>query len=214
MNTWMKSLALGLFLTLGAYACDGGVTEPDSVDDSALRADAALVATDGMFQDLAVFQDLGLPGFGLAPSAASSDNFSFSRMVSYFDGSGTEMDQYDPLLTASIHVVADASGTREKPFWEASIERHREFTVTGLEGVETQRTTDGTGTETVARSRYPVDAAEQTYDMSAIVTYAGIVHGVPRSEYPYPLAGTITRQVHVIVMQGDEVLGNATSPQS
>ncbi len=209
MNVWKKSFALALPLALATAACDDAITEPDTIDDAAVRADAALVAADGMFQDLSIFQDLGLPGFGLAPAVAapSGGSFTFTRTVTFFDAAGAEMDAFDPVGTASILVVADATGTRDMPFWNATIERHREYSVSGLEGLETERTTSGTGTEAVSRSRHPDDAVERTYDMTAAVTYDAVVHGVPRAEFPYPLAGTITRQVHVLVKEGDAVLG-------
>ena len=43
--------------------------------------------------------------------------------------------------------------------------------------------------------------------MNGSATVAGLVHGVPRSEYPYPLEGTITRQVHVVVTENGELKG-------
>jgi hypothetical protein len=64
MKTRMKTLTLGMVLLLGSVGCDGLTTEPDNIDMAALRAEAALVAADGMFQDLSLAQDPGLQEVG------------------------------------------------------------------------------------------------------------------------------------------------------
>ena len=51
MKKWIKTLAIGCIVALGAAACDDAGTEPDPIDDAALRANVALVAADGVFQD-------------------------------------------------------------------------------------------------------------------------------------------------------------------
>ncbi len=64
MKMRMKTLTLGMVLVLGSVGCDGLTTEPDSIDMAAVRAEAALVAADGMFQDLSLAQDPGLQEVG------------------------------------------------------------------------------------------------------------------------------------------------------
>jgi hypothetical protein len=64
MKMWMKTVVLGLFLVLGGVACEDMGTEPNAIDDRIIRAEAALVAADGMFQDLDLVQDPGLQDFG------------------------------------------------------------------------------------------------------------------------------------------------------
>ena len=61
MRMWMKPFALTAVLALGAAACEDGSTNTNDFDDEGLIADAALVAADGMFQDLA---HMGSPGVG------------------------------------------------------------------------------------------------------------------------------------------------------
>lgn len=64
MKMWMKTLALGL--VVGTVACEDTGTEPNVIDGALIKAEAALVAADGMFQDLDLVQDPGLQeiGFG------------------------------------------------------------------------------------------------------------------------------------------------------
>lgn len=203
MIRWVRSLSLVALVALGAAGCQDGVGDSDFVEEETLRADAALVAADAMFEDLVLMQDppvLALLGAG--PELAGAEvvgSHTFSKQVRFFAEGGTEQDRFDPLLTASIEVVWDLARSAENAFWSASIQRHRDMTVTGLLGMETQRTWNGTGTGVVARSRHPEEGVTRTYDMSSEVQIEDVVRGVPRMDHPYPLSGTITRRIHVVV---------------
>jgi len=207
---WVRSLSLVAVVALGAAGCDDGVGDADVIDEEALRADAALVAVDGLFEDLVLMQEppvLALLGAGPELAGAEAPgSVSFSKQVTFFDKDGAEQDRYDPLLTASIAVVWDLARSVETTFWSASIQRHRAMTVTGLLEVETQRTWNGTGTGVVARSRHPEDGVARTYDMSSDVIIANVVRGVPRVDHPYPLSGSITRNIDVRVTKDGEVV--------
>lgn len=210
MKRWLSPLSLGMVVVL-VGGCQDGVGDSDFVEEETLRADVALVAADAMFEDLVLMQDppvLALLGAG--PELAGAEvagSHTFSKQVRFFAEGGAEQDRYDPLLTASIEVVWDLARSAENAFWSASIQRHREMTVTGLQGVETQRTWNGTGTGVVARSRHPEEGVARTYDMSSEVQIEDVVRGVPRMDHPYPLSGTITRRIHVVVTKDGETVG-------
>lgn len=210
MKKWIRTLALGSIVALGAGACDDAGTEPDGIDEAALRADVALVAADGVFEDLSVMlapTSLSLAGSGPdLVSYGGEGSYTFSKEVTFFAEDGTIQDEYDGLLTASINVVWALEGTRDHTFWSAEIERNRDMTITGLLGEETERTWNGDADADVFRSRHKDDAT-RTYDMEMEATHTDVVRRVPRADNPWPLSGTITRHVHVIVMEGDEVIG-------
>jgi hypothetical protein len=66
---------------------------------------------------------------------------------------------------------------------------------------------NGTGHEEVYRSGNPEDGGEMTFDMTVDVTWDDVVHLQPRSENPYPLSGTVTREILVEVTRDGEVMG-------
>jgi hypothetical protein len=99
-------------------------------------------------------------------------------------------------------VTVDVSGEVEREFWSASVERHRELTITGLLGEETTRTFNGGGTETVTRSRHSDELGTRTYAMTGTIAYDNLVVPVPGSDAQWPLSGTITRQVVVTITNG------------
>lgn len=236
MKRWTKGLTLLAGLALASAACEDGITDNQAVDDASLQAEVALVAADAMFRDLSLMQNpgigqLGFPGAGLAssatpPQAAATSGacqskgpgqgfqcstmvqkeFSITREVTFLDENGGIQDAYDPLETATIELLMNASGTVERPFWSASIQRERDLTITGLAGEETEHTVNGTAAGQVFRSHDPQEGETRTRDMTTTAEIEDVVHAVPRRENPYPLSGSITRTVHVIVKEGEEVL--------
>ena len=209
MKRWIGVFALAAVAVL-AVGCDDGIGDQEVIDEGALRADAALVAVDAVFEDLALMQDppvLALPAG--SPDLAGSEapgNVTFSRQVTFYDEDGVEQERYDPLLTASIKVEWDLSRSVEHAFWSASVQRQREMMVTGLLGMESERTWNGTGGGVVARSRHPEEGIARTYDMSSEISIDAVVRGVPRSEHPYPLSGSITRHMKVVVTKDGQVV--------
>lgn len=202
MRMWMRLFGFAAVLTLGAAACEDGTTNPSAFDDDGLRLDAALVAADGMFQDLAHMQSPSTwMGVGTAPEAAGIEvqgSKSFSRTVTFFDAAGVEQANHDPETTASMHVVSDLTREVTHTFWSAEIERHRDMTVSGLEGAETERTWNGTSNGTVEKSRHPEGGTVRTYDMTSSAVISDVVRGIPRVDNPYPKSGTITRTIYAV----------------
>ncbi len=198
---------LALLSTFALAACNDA-NGPSELDQ-AIDEDVALVAAD------AVLEDLQQMYISLGSQAASGVSFdvaapprNFSRTVSFFDAAGNQQDAYNPLTTASIHMLIEMSGAVERDGWTATIARSRDVTVSGLEGEETERTWNGTSSTEVTRSQHTDENGTRSYDMSGVGTIADVVRGVPRAENPWPLSGTITRTITVVITNGPD--GDAT----
>ncbi|MFH1764320.1 MAG: hypothetical protein ABIF09_09020 [Gemmatimonadota bacterium] len=202
MTMRMKPFAFAAVLALGAAACEDGATNTNAFDDAGLRLDAALVAADGMFQDLAHMESSTVwAGTGFAPEAVGVEiqgSRSFSKTVTFFDAAGVVQSNYNAETTAKMHIVADLTREVTHTFWSAEIARHRDMTVTGLEGAETERTWNGTSNGTVQRSRHPEGGEVRTYDMTSSGVITNVVRVVPRADNPYPKSGSITRTIHAV----------------
>jgi hypothetical protein len=204
MKTWMKPFALMAVLALGAAACEDRTTDTSDFDDDGLIADAALVAADGMFQDLAHMQSPAVwGGIGSGPQPAGIEvqgSKSFSRTVTFVPG-----PDYDPANTTEILIVSDLEREVTHTFWSAEIKRHREMEISGLYGPETTRIWNGTATGEVFKSRHPEGGVVRTYDMESSAVITQVVRGVPRADNPWPLSGSITRIIEATrTKEGEE----------
>ena len=123
------------------------------------------------------------------------------------DGNLDPQEQYDSLTTEAINYVASIEGTRERTHdgvqFSVTVNRQRDFTVSGLTGKETQRTWNGTGSADVNRTRTSDEKGTRTYDMSSTTVVEDVVILVPRAG-TYPQSGTIRRHVTVEVVDGLE----------
>ena len=196
-------MAVAGLLVLGTVGCDDSVTGPVALDEEALLADVAVVAADGMFEDLAHMESTAMwAGTGFGPQSVGielEESRTFTRTITFYDGAESEQEAYDPLNTARIHVESELTRKATHTFWTADISRERSMDITGLEGEETYRTWNGTGSSEVERSRYPDGGVEREYEMTGTAVIEDVVRGVPMNENPYPLGGTITRTMHVLV---------------
>ena len=207
---------LALATTLGLGACGDGSTGPQLLDQ-ALSLNAAMVAADATLEDITlaraplgfVHGGMGLgPGGGMGPAGRPGGemgiggSLSGTRSVTFYDAAGKEQAAYDSLTTARIHLVLDIAGDVERGVWSGSVKRTRDMTVTGLAGVETTRTVNGTGSEDVQRSRTLDDGTEASFDMEGSFTQESVVVPVPGSAKRYPLSGKITRKMKVSVVNG------------
>ena len=199
--THTGSLAL---LTMIALAACNDANGP-SAEDLALSEAVAVVAADAAIQDLQqMFFGLSAePALGASYDAAVPRNV--SRTVTFYDAGGIVMDAYNAETTASINIVIEMSGEVEKDGWTASVSRSRDLTVSGLEGAETSRTWNGTGSGTVTGSRHSDEHGDRTYEMSSSGVIDAVVRGLPRETNPWPLSGTITRIVTVTITTADGV---------
>ncbi|HSM06667.1 MAG TPA: hypothetical protein VK858_18730 [Longimicrobiales bacterium] len=192
---------LGALMALAA--CDDDGTGVEVLDQEALDQDVALLAADAAAEDLAVMSDM-LQWAGLGGPEAMARDLYRSRSVEFFDAEGLLQDAYDALTTASIHTVLEIQGEVERMNMEMSLSRTRDMWVTGLEGEETTRTWNGTGTEAHSRVRVSDTRGTRTYDMEGTLLVEDVVRPVPLTDRPWPLSGTITRTVTVEVTGGPD----------
>lgn len=194
---------LALLATFALAGCNDA-NGPSELDQD-IDEDVAIVAADAVLEDLQqMFISLGSQAASGVSFDVAAPPRNFSRTVSFFDAEGNEQDAYNPLTTASIHMLIEMSGAVERDGWTATIERSRDVTVSGLEGEETERTWNGTSSTEVARSQHTDEDGTRSYDMSGVGTIKDVVRGVPRDENPWPLSGTITRTIKVVITNGPD----------
>jgi hypothetical protein len=221
-------------LVVIAAACSSSDDTTGTTDDVTITSDVAVAAADGVAEDVDLMAGMdGLTGNAVANvsgayfvgpgdwrphlTGCTFANGSFTcpsttrgglgitRVITFLDAGGGDQTAYDPLLTASIHVVADVTGERTHGPWSATIDRHRDFTITGLADVETTRTVNGTGNETVSNSRDTRNP--RAYDMtcSSVVTDVVLPVRAADGTNGWPISGTVTRTCTINVTAG----GNA-----
>ncbi len=188
------------FMTAFIFAACSDATAPES--DPLIDADVALMAADAAIDDLRSMSNLfgGLVG---APAPMSADTLTRTRVITFYDAEGNVQDAHDPVTTASINVVVDVSGNVVRDNWTATIERHRDMTASGLEGDETTRIWNGSGNGNV-QGTHTDSSGTRSYNMSGTSLIVDVVRGLPREENPYPLSGTINRDITVTVIGGPD----------
>lgn len=195
----IRNLTGSLLLAIAAAACGDGIGPADQLDVQ-VTEDAAMVAAD------AALDDVKQMSFASATAAAALEGQPLEavRTITFLDAEGNPQDGYDPLLTASITMVVEVGGTVEREGWSATISRRRELIVSGLEGEETSRIWNGVSEGSVTGSRHTDDLGVREYSMSTEATIDDVVINLPRSEYPWPMSGTITRTITVTITHGDQ----------
>jgi len=135
------------------------------------------------------------------------EGFTFTREVTFYNAEGeAQPDGFDAASTDAIRMVSDASGTVERSFWTATMDRSRDMLIEGL--LSDTHTLNGTGSGTTYRSGNPAEGVERTFDMSSIATWTNVVHLQPREENPYPRSGTVARHIVVTVTENGEAIGS------
>ncbi len=222
-RTRLMTLAL-----LATVACSDDPTGPAA--GTSLSFDVATVAADATAEDVDIMAGMdGEIGY-LAGSAAITDgiptrpgvagcNFaggrftcprghhadlSVDREVTFRDAAGATQTAYDALTTASIEIDVTIAGEIDRGPWDATVDRTREFTITGLAGTETTRLVNGSGTESVSGSRHVGNGngnsgqgngnTPRSYTLEGTTDINDVVIPV-RGEgvAPWPLSGTVTR---------------------
>ena len=157
--------------------------------ESLVTFDVAVVSADAVIADVAEQGHVFLPSDGIGT-------------VTYYDALGNVQEAFDEVTTASIHIVREGSYEGGHESWSGAVTRMRETTITGLEGDETTRTVNGTGSSTVSRSRHSDENGDRSYDMTGTTVISDVVNAVPKEENPYPLSGTITRDMTAVIVNG------------
>ncbi len=225
-------IAAGLACAVAACSSTSTPTGATAIDNTAITGDLSSVAADDISTDVDLMtgMDGGLgnlsangnaaivgPDYHFKPNltgctfangsftcpATRQNGLSITRVITFYDADGNPQDGYDSLTTASINVVADISGDVTHGPWSATVVRHREFTITGLAGDETQRTVNGTGSESVSKSRVLRNDSTRSYDITGNSTVTDVVFPVgPNGGNGWPLSGTITRNYTITLTSG------------
>lgn len=197
---------LAAMIVFGACADGTGL---EGLDDQ-LVMDVALLAADATLEEFTLWsQPMGFGGGGSALVGSSSayatpgmpgrggfsGEGSGTRSVTFYDVTGGEQGAYDELTTASIHIVHEVAGTITRDNFVAEVSRERDMTVSGMEGEETTRTWNGSGSSEMSRSGVLADGTERSHSASGTFTFEDVVVPIPGSESPYPVSGMITRSI-------------------
>ena len=202
-----------------------GLTGCDATDPSGdlLNYDAAVVAADGALEDLEMMHGprLGLSGvvfpalIGGRPDCPKTQDvflcdpveragIEYTRAITYRDVSGQAQDAYDEATTNSIDYLISVQGERGREGWSASIDRTRDFGVTGLLDGGGAVTWNGTMTGTVTRSRHFDEGEARNYEIQSNGSVIDVVVPFPREDDSWPLSGTITRSLTITRSNGDD----------
>ncbi len=201
-----------------------------SIDNAAITADISNVAADGVAEDVDIMTGMdgnigntaatgadfisphgyhpGLTGCRLVHGTfvcpdTTRNGLDISRSVTFLDANGQEQTDYDSLTTASIHIIADISGEVTHGPWTATVQRHRDFVVSGLAGDETTRDVNGTGSETVSRSRVTRNDSTRSYDITGNNVVTDVLLPVRADGgNGWPVSGTITRTYTITLTSG------------
>ena len=199
---------------------------PLTEDESLINADVAQYVAESTSDDIVVMTTEAeltmLPGFAHqgdcsrgplarircnARKFSGAANLEITREVTFYDAEGATQETYDGQTTDSINFVVSIEGsrdgTRNGGTFSMSVDRDRNFTVSGLAGEETERTWNGIGSSDVNRTRKSDEKGDRTYDMSSTTEVDNVVFAFPR-EGTWPKSGTITRHVKVEVVRGLE----------
>ena len=188
-----QGIQMGLVALFAAYltACSTETSGPGNFSDQMIDSDIAMLAADGALNDLESMHERSERG-----------EFEHTRTVSFFGEGNVPQNEYHPTDTKWIEIISEMSGEVSRDQWSATISRSREIEITGLLGEETERKVNGVGTEFSTRSRHSDELGTRTYTMSGTSIITDVIHGVPRSEYPHPLSGSITREIEVTITNG------------
>lgn len=211
-----------LLLLIGACSDIGSPDTQDEAaqDEAVVTLDVARYAADQTVDDVTLMNteaDRATSLIAAAPAecrrmqhrfrcdsdvwSSGDHSLSITREITFYDADGNVQDGYDPDSTEAINFYFLLEGERSNDFMSGSVSRERDFTVSGLLGTETQRIWNGVGAAEMSRMRASDTHGQRTYDMSSTTTVDSVVISVPRDD-TWPLSGTITREVHVEVVNG------------
>jgi hypothetical protein len=220
MRSTARTLALfAAALLLTSCEDTQGPATTDPLEDEIADVAGSLAAN-----DVLAMQGQGMPGFGtpgqlfppmfagMPPCGgatpcpeAERDGLTHSRTITFFDGDGAEQPAYDSLATASIRFQLAVTGTLVREYCSADIERDHDLVLSGLAGVETQATWNGSGSTSMLRTCTYQDGV-RTADIETTSVVDDVV--VPRgTTQHWPLSGSIT-QTHRVVR---DVLGGTAT---
>ena len=117
-----------------------------------------------------------------------------NRDYGFFDANQAAQSAYSASTTASANFHVNVAGVHVAAAGADTVNRDRSLTVSGLAGAETSRTWNGTGTRSDGGFRQETDV-KRNYHTTDAVTVTNVVVNLPRSSNPWPMSGSITRQI-------------------
>lgn len=125
----------------------------------------------------------------------TKNGLTLSRSAQFLDASGAAMPHYNDTTTASANFKVSVTGVHLATEGADTISRQRTMAVTGLLGHETSRTWNGVGVRSDGGYRQDLTYT-RSYHTQDNVTFANILVNLPRTQYPWPISGTVTRQIN------------------
>jgi hypothetical protein len=127
-------------------------------------------------------------------SAITDGGLTLNRDYAFLDANSTAQSAYSASTTASANFHVSVSGVHVALAGDDTVSRDRNLTVSGLAGAETSRTWNGTGTRNDGGYRQDGDV-KRNYHVTDNVSVNNVVVDLPRSSNPWPMSGTITRNI-------------------
>jgi len=201
-------------------ACGGGTTDagtpatPEAFLDAATTASAVITSNlagmlSGSGASLVSAPGNGDPTVGCTFTAghflcsgAVGGGLSGTATVTLFAANGAAQTAYDPLTTASVDFSTYVFGRTTIGAWDAVVGRHRQLVETGLAGIETTTTWNGTGLDTL-QVVDSTDGPSRSYTVFSTVTVTSVVAPSPGSDGQWPVSGTITQQLVMAATSGE-----------
>ncbi|MBE0594966.1 MAG: hypothetical protein IH616_21485 [Gemmatimonadales bacterium] len=214
MITLARRGAMALVPVLLVAACSDTGTAPVSQLDQQVNLDVATYVTDMTADDMSMM-NLSAGFFLGAPEASPPYGFgdlTISRQVTFYGISENEQDYFSRDTTEAIHFVFHMEGSHARSgdygTVDVTVLRDRDMWLSNLWGEETERIWNGTGSSGKTRSRHSDENGDRTYDMSSSSVVDSVIVPAPRTWDSWPLSGTITREVHVTIVDD---LGETTT---
>lgn len=204
-----RLLQLTIVAAAAALAACSDTTDPANqvVDDVQLNSDIVTAAGDAIAADVI---ELGLnesfAGLPSAPADVSIPGVNVVRTRTCLDAAGTAQTACDAQTTASVVLTMTLDGSfsrshtgpRGTETMNVALHRARALTISGLAGTETSRTHEGNGSgsdTTVFSGTNDNTARSRTMTSASTDSVQGVVFNLPRSTNPWPVDGTIIRNV-------------------
>ncbi|MFL5575822.1 MAG: hypothetical protein ACJ79S_07645 [Gemmatimonadaceae bacterium] len=132
-------------------------------------------------------------------SRTTERGLDLTRRYQFRDASGAPMESYDPERTAAIAFGRTLDGhlsgtTAAGVSWTAATHQSAERIVSGLAGAETQRVWNGSGSS-ADTTTHSDGATTRHYAATTAHLARNVVVKLPRSSFPWPQSGTMTRTV-------------------
>jgi hypothetical protein len=211
---------LAVIAASSILGCGGGATDASTPATPGVFLDAATTAAAVTTSDVA--RMVSPSGASLLASPGNPDptlgcaftaghfvcsvqfaGLSGTTTVTLFAANGSAETAYDSLATASVHFDTDVSGLTSVGPWDAVVGRHRRLVESGLAGVETTRTWNGSGMDTLQVIDSTGGLPARSYTIFSTVTVTNVVVPAPGSGAPWPAVGTITQRLVLAATSGE-----------